>query len=180
MKLTSSKQAIILEMTARFDRIARLWRMLEVSTDAAAVADGCREERRIAAMPRIKMRLIRAQALEESGPIGVMCHLFDLIAFIEQEGKAYAGCIQGFDGMIEAVGTSEQEVVQNLFDGFSMLVDHHVNNKTIDQFLKEHGIQQRFLNEPAASVCDPEPAEREYVYMPRRGSLIGGTLACAG
>ena len=128
-------------------------------------------------MAKIGLRFLRAQKIEEPGATGCLVHLFELAAHIEQEGNRYAGCIEGFDGAIEAVGETEETVVQDLFDGFSMLVDYHIKRNNLEQFLREHGKEIRTLDKPVVST-PMVGVDRVFEYMPNIAPILGGIRVC--
>lgn len=124
------------------------------------------------------LRLIRLEGIQ--GNLGaVSAHIFDLIAHVESEGDFVAGCIEGFDGAIEAVGKDLNEVVKSLFGGFQMLVDYHMEKGDLSEFLKEHGLGQEPIDEPRMSKCPPD-LDGTFEYIPKNLPFIGGFQHAVG
>ena len=134
-------------------------------------------------MSKIRVRLIRVELAESEMKAGcaAFVHLFQLIALIEQEGDAFAGCIQGFEGSIEAVGENRQEVIQNLVDGFSLTIDYHIGKDTLPQFLEKNRISGHQFSQPIPIVTGPsgEEPQEEVTFVTGMPGVVGGFVGCA-
>ena len=130
-------------------------------------------------MTRVKLRLLRVEPVRQSGGFAAFVNLFEIYAQVEQEGETFAGCIEGFSGSMESVGSTEEEVIQGLFDAFSLTVDYHIERDSLVGFLDENRIKHAQLDAPVL-IGTPEAFEKEFTYLAPSPAVAGGLVTCAG
>ena len=68
-------------------------------------------------------------------------------AHVENEGTAFAGNLESFDGQLEAIGVSQREVLESIRDGLHLLFDYAEKHEGVPLFLAKKTVERRWVPE---------------------------------
>ena len=90
----------------------------------------------------VRLRLVRT-ILPEPGSSDFIVWIFDLNLEV---GKEDGLCVVDyFNGLVAATGESVEKAVEEFADSFIALIDYHISEGTLGEFLDRHALHMLFM-----------------------------------